>query len=411
MKRAIILAALVLVASCDKPQPAVTLYEKAQVTRDTLDVTVGSSGIVEPLATIEVKSQASGEVLELLVDTGDYVEEGELMVRIDPRTVRNRLSQAEAERKAAEARRDIWRTQLERARTLVAKGTLTQTDYEQAALELANAEAQVVAARVEVENARIALDDTEIRAPIAGTVISKPVEKGQVISSPTQDFAGGTLLLTMADLAAVQIRALVDETDIGKIQPGMAARVIVAAYPNQPFSGEVVKIEPQAILEQNVTMFAVLVSIQNPHGLLKPGMNAEVEVSVARREDVLTVPVMALRTGRDVATTAQLLDIDEQELRNLLDESQQQGPPPAAPQQQADYRFGGRFWVVIDDAGTLRPSAVQTGVTDLERVEIVAGLEEAERVLILPSAHLVETQQRLQEFVNRRAGGVPGIGR
>jgi hypothetical protein len=112
-----------------------------------------------------------------------------------------------------------------------------------------------------------------------------------------------------------------------------------------------------------------------------------------------------------VATTAQLLDIDEQELRNLLDESQQQGPPPAAPQQQADYRFGGRFWVVIDDAGTLRPSAVQTGVTDLERVEIVAGLEEAERVLILPSAHLVETQQRLQEFVNRRAGGVPGIGR
>jgi HlyD family secretion protein len=411
MKRAIILAALVLVASCDKPQPAVTLYEKAQVTRDTLDVTVGSSGIVEPLATIEVKSQASGEVLELLVDTGDYVEEGELMVRIDPRTVRNRLSQAEAERKAAEARRDIWRTQLERARTLVARGTLTQTDYEQAALELANAEAQVVAARVEVENARIALDDTEIRAPIAGTVISKPVEKGQVISSPTQDFAGGTLLLTMADLAAVQIRALVDETDIGKIQPGMAARVIVAAYPNQPFSGEVVKIEPQAILEQNVTMFAVLVSIQNPHGLLKPGMNAEVEVSVARREDVLTVPVMALRTGRDVATTAQLLDIDEQELRNLLDESQQQGPPPAAPQQQADYRFGGRFWVVIDDAGTLRPSAVQTGVTDLERVEIVAGLEEAERVLILPSAHLVETQQRLQEFVNRRAGGVPGIGR
>jgi HlyD family secretion protein len=191
----------------------------------------------------------------------------------------------------------------------------------------------------------------------------------------------------------------------------MAARVIVAAYPNQPFSGEVVKIEPQAILEQNVTMFAVLVSIQNPHGLLKPGMNAEVEVSVARREDVLTVPVMALRTHRDLATTAQLLDIDEQELRNLLGESQQQDPPPAAPRPQADYRFGGRFWVVIDEAGTLRPSAVQTGVTDLERVEIVAGLEEAERVLILPSAHLVETQQRLQEFVNRRASGVPGIGR
>jgi HlyD family secretion protein len=409
--------AAVIAAGCEKPQPAVTLYEKAEVTRGTLEVSVGSSGIVEPLATVEVKSKASGEVLELLVDTGDYVGEGALMVRIDPRTVRNRLSQAEAERKAADARRDIWRTQLERARTLVARGTLTQTDYEQAALELANAEAQVVAARVEVENAGIAVDDTEIRAPIAGTVISKPVEKGQVISSPTQDFAGGTLLLTMADLAAVQIRTMVDETDIGKIQPGMPARVVVAAYPNQPFNGEVVKIEPQAILEQNVTMFAVLVSIRNPDGLLKPGMNAEVDISVARSEDVLTVPVMALRTRRDLPTTAQLIGIDEDELKDRLGENERPaiGPPagdrPAPEHPAGDYRFGGRFWVVVDDGGRLRPAGVQTGITDLERVEIVAGLQEAERVLILPSAHLVETQQQLQEFVNRRAGGVPGIGR
>jgi HlyD family secretion protein len=412
MNRAFATVVLVLLASCGEPKPGATLYEAADVTRDTLEVTVGSSGIVEPLARVEVKSKASGEVLELLVDTGDYVEQGELMVRIDPRTVRNRVAQAEAQLKAADARRGIWRTQVDRAKALVARGTLTQTDYEQAALELANAEAQVVSARVEVENAGIALDDTDIRAPIAGTVIEKPVEKGQVISSPTQDFAGGTLLLTMADLAAVQIRALVDETDIGKIESGMPASVTVAAYPNQPFPGEVVKVEPQAVVELNVTMFAVLISIQNLHGLLKPGMNAEVDVSVARREDVLTVPVMALRTARDVVTTAGLLGMDEQDLRARLDAKDRPSSPipREAGAARSDYRFGGRFWVVIDDASGPQPVHVQTGITDLERVEIVAGLDESQRVLILPSAHLVETQQQLQEFSSRRAGGVPGIG-
>lgn len=437
MTRIFTMLSLALLVGCAEPQDGGALYETAEVRRGTIEVNVGSAGIVEPLAKVEVKSKASGEVLELHVDTGDFVAQNELMVRIDPRTVQNRLSQAVAERKAAEARRAIWRTQLQRAETLVVKGTLTQTDYENAALELANAEAQVVSAQVEVENARIALDDTEIRAPVSGTVIEKPVEKGQVISSPTQDFAGGTLLLTMADLSAVQIRALVDETDIGKVQPGMPAEVTVAAYPNQPFGGSVVKIEPQAVVDQNVTMFAVLVSIQNPDGLLKPGMNAEVDISIARSEDVLTVPVMALRTQRDIPTTASLIGFDEEELRRRLadtgDAGARQRPQesdgsagdvPAAPPANAgnsrgrpagaprtDYRFGGRFWVVLDGPDGPQPQNVRTGITDLERVEIIAGLEESQSVLILPSAHLVETQQQLQQFIDRRVGGVPGIGR
>ena len=83
----------------------------------------------------------------------------------------------------------------------------------------------------------------------------------------------------------------------------------VASYPNQPFPGEVVKVEPQAVVEQNVTMFAVLISIQNPDGLLLPGMNAEVEVSIARSENALTIPVMALRTSRDIDSTASILGI------------------------------------------------------------------------------------------------------
>jgi HlyD family secretion protein len=424
MRKTALLAVMIL-AACAEEQSTAPIYDSATVERASISVSVGSSGVVEPLATVEVKSKASGEILELFVQTGDYVEEGALLVHIDPRTVRNRLAQAEASLKAAQSRRQISVSQMERAERLVESGTFTEADYEQAALELANAEAQVVSTEVEVENARIAVDDTEIRAPVTGTIIMKPVEKGQVISSPTQDFAGGTLLMSMADLSAVQIRALIDETDIGKVRPGMQAEVTVAAYPNQPFAGEVVKIEPQAVVEQNVTMFAVLLSISNSEGMLMPGMNAEVEVSVAARQNVLAVPLMALRTDRDVITTAGILGMSEADLRRELagggskpgqaptkdDSGRQRRSRDDQGDEDTDYRFGGEFWVVVDEGdGETRIANVRAGLTDLDMVEIISGLDESDRVLILPSAHLVETQEQLQNWINRRVGTVPGLG-
>lgn len=429
MRSILTLLPLLLLGACAEPEDSALIYDTAGVEWRTLEVAVSSAGIVEPLATVEVKSKASGEVLNILVETGDLVEEGSLMVSIDPRIVRNRLAQSDAELKAALSRREIAITQKKRVESLVANGTLTQSDLEQATLDLANAEAQVVTANVAVENARIAVDDTDIRAPIAGTIIFKPVEIGQVISSPTQDFAGGTLLMQMADLSAVQIRSLVDETDIGKIRSGMPATVSVAAYPNQPFPGEVLKIEPQAVLEQNVTMFAVLVSIQNPDGLLMPGMNAEVEVSIARAEDAMTIPVMALRTRRDLESTALILNRSVDDISAALagDSPTAAAPKKAAPREgvanagrprrprrseggpATDYRFGGEFWVVLDTPGQ-EIRKITTGVTDLENVEVLSGLGAEDRVLILPSSHLLETQQDLQNFINRRVRGVPGIG-
>lgn len=421
MKKAYLCIVALLVASCSDEQAIGPAFDTASVSRGTIEVNVSSAGTVEPLTTVEVKSKASGEVLDLLVETGDFVKAGTLLVRIDPRIVRNRLDQAEAEHKAANSRQKIALSQMNRAESLQKNGTLTQTDLEQAALDLANAEAMVVTARVSVENARIAVADTDVRAPITGTVILKPVEKGQVISSPTQDFSGGSLLLTMADLSAVQIRMLVNETDIGKVRQDMRATITVTAYPNQPFPGEVTKIEPQAIDIMDVTIFEVLISISNPEGMLMPGMNAEVDVQIARSEDVLTVPIMALRTNRDLASTASILGVAEEELRQSVGaggaakrggKGSGRGRGPGSKRGEkpsSDYRFGGDFWVVLDNGGTYEFRNVRTGITDLDRVEIVTGLEEADIVLILPSTHLFETQQDLQKWIKRRIGGVPGI--
>ena len=459
-----------LLAAC-KPGGEATapLYESVPVERRNIVVAVEAAGTIEPITTVELKSKASGEVLDITAETGDEVGQGALLVKIDPRTARNRLDQSQADLTAARARLSIAKAQQERAEILLDQGLLSKPDYEKAALELATSQAQVVAGQVSVENARIALNDTEIRAPIAGTIIEKKVETGQVISSPTQDVGGGTLLLKMADLSQVQVRVLVDETDIGKITAGLPASVGVSAYPNQPFSGSVLKVEPQAVVEQNVTMFGVLVSIDNREGLLKPGMNSEVTITVARKDEVLALPVPALRTDRDLATTAQILGITEDELSAQLQASRatkaaESGAPPAAaprtltlgertvelpegvtaeqvraamakrrsgaeltPEERAmmrkvfqggavgagqpagSYQFGSDFWVVTEQGGRPVPVAVRTGITDLDRAEIVEGLAEGDKVLLLPSSHLMETQQQLQSFINRRVGGVPGI--
>lgn len=315
------MAALASVA-CQQQQgkapAAAPIYDSAAVEPRNIRVSVDAAGVVEPETTVEVKSKASGEILSVHAETGDVVKAGTLLVEVDPRTPKNQLDETQAALAAAQARLQIATTQRDRAKKLVKSGTLTQTDLEQAELEYANAKAQVVSTQVAVENARIALEDTQVRAPITGTVIEKSVEPGTVISSPMKDVSGGTVLLKMADLTEVQVSAMVDETDIGKIQPGMPAQVTVAAYPNQPFQGDVLKIEPQATVVQNVTMFSVLIRLKNLKGLLRPGMNADVEISIAKRDSVPTVPTAALRTNADIPATAKMLGVDEAQLRDTL---------------------------------------------------------------------------------------------
>ena len=215
--------------------------------------------------------------------------------------------------------------------TLLKTQAVTQTDYDNARVSFTQAEAALVNARSNLSDAQIAYDQTRVTAPVAGTIIQKNVELGTVISSPARDVGGGTVLFQMANLDTVQVQSMVDETDIGKVQPGLPVTITVDAFPNRPFQGTVLKIEPQATQNQNVTMFPVLVNIYNPEHLLKPGMNAEVEVHVGQRQGVLAIPNSALRTQRDVASAAQVLGLDPNDVQAQL------AAAPAAP----PARFGG----------------------------------------------------------------------
>jgi HlyD family secretion protein len=396
-----------LLGACGRPgDKAPATYQTVPVEKRDITVAVKAAGQIEPSVTVELKSKASGQILAIQSETGQVVEKGTLLVQIDKRNPQNSLAQASAQLEAAKARRSIAEAQSKRAATLLAERIINDVDFEQSQLEAANAKAEVVRSQVAVETARIQLDDTDLRAPITGTIIEKLVEEGQVISSPIMDVGGGTLMLKMADLTSVEVRTLVDETDIGKIAPGQAAVVTVTAFPNQPFHGTVQKIEPQASADQTVTTFAVRIVLKNDSGLLKPGMNAEVSILVTERKGVLAVPTGALRTDRDLKTSAALLGLDEATAAAQLKTN---ALPETTAGQDADrYQFSNRYWVFVSRDGKPVATPVTTGITDLDYSEVLAGLKAGDAVYLLPSSGLVETQQRFQQQM-RQFTGMPGM--
>jgi HlyD family secretion protein len=303
---------VVSVHACERGEAAeaVSSFETVEVVRGNLLISAEATGTVEPIREVEVKSKASGEILRLHADIGDEVRPGQLLADIDPRDVQNRFDQTEADLEVAQVRLEIAESQIDRSTQLLERDVITAQEHEGARVEYANARANLVKARTNHELAVLQLEDVRITAPMMGTIIQKNVEEGMVIQSASGNVSGGTTLFLMANLGEMQVRTLVDETDMGQLRPGMVANVTVEAFPDRTFQGEVQKIEPQATVEQNVTMFAVIVSIDNRGRLLMPGMNAEVEVMVDEAVNVLVVPNNAIVKTTDVGPAAMALGLD-----------------------------------------------------------------------------------------------------
>lgn len=316
------LAALGLVAACGKKAAEPLRISTAPIERRTIVVQAEATGIIEPINVVEVKSRASGQITEMPVETGTLVNPGALIVQLDTRDVQNQFDQAKADLESSEASLAVAEQNKKRSDELFRAQIITAQENEQAGLTYQNALSQIVRARTNLDLAQQRLEDARVVAPVRGTIIEKPVALGQVIQSGTQAVGGGTTIVKMADLTKVRARALVNETDIGRVVAGQEATVIVDAFPDRPFRGVVEKIEPQAVVQQNVTMFPVLVSLENREGLLLPGMNGEVSIISDRRENVLSIPNEAIRSVREAAQVAGILGINpdsvQAQLRNAM---------------------------------------------------------------------------------------------
>ena len=383
---------LMIIIGCGgKKEEEFKFYTLKEAETQQLELIVEASGTVEAISSIEIKSKASGQILFLGAEIGDYVEEGVVLARIDQRTPTNTLSQANADLEVAKVRLINAQNQFERSNRLHSEGNISDKSFEDAQEAFSSARAQQVRAQVFLENARIALDDTSVRSPIAGTVISRPAEVGQVITSPTSAVGGGTLLMEMADLNKVRVRALIDEIDIGKISIGQEVTLKVSAYRDKKFVGIVSKIEPMSKVDQNVTTFPVLIDIENRDNLLLIGMNTDVEIEILNEAVDIALPAGSLRTRKDITSAAGLLGINKIELNSFLEK-------------RVDGENFDAYIVLKKTKNGAKPAWVKVGKTDLNYVEIKQGIEKTELVYVLPSEGLIKYQQKFSERVKSNFG-------
>lgn len=365
-------------------------YRLGKVERGSLSAAVSASGTLAASVTVQVGSQVSGQINELMADFNSEVQAGQVIARLDPASFESRVAQAEAdllsaqggvevargnvaarqaETKRAEVALDDARRNLERKQGLVAQGFISpaELDTAQAAFgsareslalarangdvsvaQLKSSQAQVAQRQAALRQAQVDLSHTVIRSPVSGTVISRNVDVGQTVAASLQ----APVLFTIAqDLSRMEVNVAVDEADVGRVKVGQKVAFTVDAFPGERFAGEVKQIRKAAQTSNNVVTYSVMASVDNPEQKLLPGMTANASLLTEERQGVLKVANEALRFrptqngGAPVKT----------EIR-----ARESGP--GVP---------GRVWVVKDGKPVALP--LRLGVSDGRMTEVLKG--------------------------------------
>ena len=320
--------------SQEKPK---TIGRQVMVERSDIIAMVSATGTISPVNNVNVSSKITGLITEVRVVENQHVKANDILILLDDSKLRAQVAQAAARLANAEAN-------FARARRMNAAG-----GYSNQQLDAARMEYDV--AKASYEDASSNLEDTVIKAPIDGMVIGKPIPAGQTVSP---GISNPMVLLTIADLGLMQIEALVDESDIGKVQLNQKVSFTVDAYPDKIFTGKVAVISNKANVQQNVVYYSVFIDVESPEGLLKPTMTARVSMHVGERKNVLVVPTLAIKDNK-----------------------------------------GQRFVQVMRD-GQPEPVKIKTGMSSEDKIEVVSGLKQGDTI-VLPQA-----------ATNTRGGGMGG---
>jgi HlyD family secretion protein len=399
--------------------------QTSPITRGDIIDTVGATGTLQAVTTVQVGSQVSGNIQMLGADFNSIVKKGQVIAKLDPSLFEAQLQQARANlnqtrANLAKARSDLERTKVQltdaqqkytRAKELAAKGLVPQSELDAAKIAVDTAQAglasqeatvnqtqaAVTQSQASVNQNQVNLDHTIITAPIDGIVTQRSVDVGQTVAASMQ---APTLFVIAADLTKMQVNANIDEADVGRIRPGQHVTFHVDAYPTDNFEGTVSQIRLQPVVVSNVTTYGTVIDVPNLQLKLKPGMTANVKVEIAKRTDVLRVPNSALRFRPTLELFAAL---------------NQPVPPEATPgggrgRGQGGQGAGGRRNTDARGAATGAPAAPQTSASQQNAVasqgRAITGSGEASSAGSGQGASAGSGQGS-----DRRGGGFGGSGR
>lgn len=267
-------------------------YRLESVDRGDVIMTVTATGTISATTTVQVGSQVSGIVSRIHADFNSRVRRGQLLAELEPAPFEAQVEQRRADLVQADVQRRNAETSFRRQERLLAEALASQAEYDTARANFEAAEAQADQAQAALRQAQTNLRYTKILSPIDGVVVDRQYDIGQTVAA---SFQAPTLFTIAQDLTKMQVQADVDQSDIGRVQVGQAARFTVDAYPEQEFQGRIAQIRLNATVNQNVITYPVMVEVENPEEQLRPKMTADVTIEVDRVTDVLRVPNAALR--------------------------------------------------------------------------------------------------------------------
>ena len=402
-------------------------FKLAKAESGPLTAAVSATGTLNPVVSVQVGSQVSGQIKEILVDFNSPVKENQLIARIDPETFQYRLRQAEADLEASRAalgvqQAEVLRAQanlaefqrdFERKKLLVEKNFISAAEREKAqsvfdagraALQVAqsqakNSEAQVRQRDAQLAQARIDLERTAIKAPVDGTVVKRSIEPGQTVAASLQS---PELFIIAKNLTDMQVETSIDEADVGRIRVGQKASFTVDAFAGRNFEGEVKQVRKAATVVSNVVTYTVVVSAANPDLTLLPGMTANVRIITAQKDKALKLPNAALRFRPPGAA-------DEKKAVAAVAAAQsaipgtQSTPAPAAAGSGAGAGGGGLGQLRERLVAELRLDADQQGKLDA----IFAGMRDKFRASReLPEAEKNRAQERNRSEIREKVAAI-----
>ncbi len=370
-----------------------TSWRTVTISRQDVKATVSATGSLEAVTTVEVGTQVSGRLSEILVDFNDQVEAGQVIARLDTSILEADVASAEALVAVRQAELVQAEQELARSEALVARGAEAQQQLESDRNSLAVAQAQLRSARTSLQRARQNLGYATITSPVTGTVIERSVDQGQTVNA---GMTAPTLFIIAGDLARMQILTSVDEADIGRIAPGQAVDFTVQAFDREHFAGTVDQVRLQSTTLENVVTYAVVVAVDNSDGRLLPGMTATADFIVAEAPDVLCVPNAALRFRPE----------SDQVVAEAADQVAAAG---GGRRGRRGAGGAGTLWLPAAE-GLVRPLTVTTGLTDgsctevsgewvTEGLEVVAGVSTGRDAAAESASPFQQQQSR------RRPGG------
>ena len=376
-------------------KPDAPQYRTATIEKGRLVASVSATGTLAAVVSVQVGSQVSGQLKEVLVDFNSQVSKNQLIARIDPESFEYRVRQAQADLDAAraqvatqqaniaaqraalsqvevtlaDARRDLERkeqlsdkkflspAEVDKSRAMVnsmveqQKSAVAQVDVARA--NAGNAAAVVKQREAALSQARVDLERTSIRSPVSGIVIKRSVDKGQTVAASLQ---APELFIIAENLADMRVDTAIDESEIGKIKVGQRATFTVDAFPGKTFEGEVRKVRKSAQVVSNVVTYLVDVSAPNPELQLLPGMTANVRIVTDTFEDVLKVPNAAIRF-RPPQTS------DDKPAKSKRSEGDKSGRGNSRPDPSSST-------IYVLKNGELKPIPVKTGASDGKMLQV-----------------------------------------